>query len=89
MKFHNIPIWMLDLYPLKIKKNYIPDFRSFSDILQHIRHLGFDAQIFNKSVTLIGQRQFIFGVHPHQSSVWLVSGTFDYLNDQINTLQKD
>ena len=88
LKFQNSPIWILGLYPIRIQQIYVPDFLSFSEIHKHIDNLKIDTQIFNKVVTSLGRRRFVFGSLPQESSVWLVSGNIDYLNDQINTLQK-
>ena len=36
LRFKGAPVWILGLYPVKVEVIYIPDFSSFSDLLQHI-----------------------------------------------------
>ena len=89
LRFENLPIWLLALYPLKINQIYIPNYDSFSAILCHIERLKADPQIFHKFVTLIGRQRFVFGTQPTSCSVWLDLGTVTYLHDQTYALRKD
>ena len=87
--FENAPVWILGLYPTKIQKIYIPQFNSFSDLLQHILGKGIDAAIYNKYVSLVGRRYFFFGKQRENVSYFLISGSTFFLNDQLNELRRE
>ena len=87
--FENAPVWILGLYPTKIRKIYIPQFNSFSELLQHILGKGIDAAIYNKYVSLVGRRCFIFGKQKEIFSYFLISGSTFFLNDRLSMLRHE
>ena len=70
-------------------KLYISDFTSFSELLQHIEACGVKTSIFNKMVSTLGRKCFCFGQHKSENLVWLVSGSIQFLNEQLYALQKE
>ena len=73
--FKNAPVWILGLFLMKIGTVHIPQFASFLELLNHIQSRGFDSKIYNKYVSLIGRRRFLFGKYDIKVSYLLLSGS--------------
>ena len=86
LKFDGAPVWILGLHPIKVNTIFVPDFQSFSELLGHIEKCNVETSLFNKLVTLLGRRRFVFGQLGCPALVWLVSGTLQFLNEQFDTL---
>ena len=89
LKFEGAPIWILGLQPIKINKIYVPDFDSFSALQVHIEKFAAQTSVFHKIVTLIGRRRFCLQTVGVTNSVWLVSGSTAFMNEQFHSLQKE
>ena len=89
LKFEGAPIWILGIPPIQIDSIYIPDFISFSDLQRHLENCEVQTSIFYHMVTLIGRRRFRFRTMGHPGSVWLVSGSPQFLNEQFLLLRKE
>ena len=85
--FENAPVCILGLFPIKVDKIYIPQFFSSSYLLRHIESKGIDSQLYNKYVSLVGRKCFIFGKNKVSVAYWLILGSTQFLNDQLDTLQ--
>ena len=60
LMFENLPVWLLCLCNVKVKKIYIPQENSFSFLSKSIKDKTIDTPWFDKVITYIGRRLFCF-----------------------------
>ena len=78
LSFQGAPLWLFGFKPLKVDKVYVPDCSSFTDLLLLVQHNHLSVEPFNKQVATVGMRAFVFGSHPQDTSLHLLSGSIPF-----------
>ena len=87
MLFEDVPMWLFALTNLICEHVYMSSVNSFTHLLKRLEAHEVDLKLFNKLIQDIGRRKFMFCTTKNDQTIYLVSGSLSFLNDQYNTLQ--
>ena len=85
--FEDVPMCLFALTNLNCEHIYMPSVDSFTHFLKCLEAHNMDIKLFNKLIQDIGRRKFMFCTTKNDQTIYLVSGSLSFLNDQYNTLQ--
>ena len=77
MIFQGNPIWLLALEPNYVKKIFMVDFESFSQLAKHLTDKELDFTLYNSLVSYLGRISFIFK-SPPKNTLYLISGDIPF-----------
>ena len=83
--FEANPIWLLSLDPKNTANIYLVGMDSFSDLMNHLTANKLDVKLYNSLVSFLGRTTFKFTTPPPQT-MYLISGSINFLNDKISYL---
>ena len=88
LRFERYPVWLLFISKEMVESFILDQFRSFSELEAYIKNNNIDSQLYTSLVMHLGFLKFKFGpTDLSNTTVCLVSGSIQYLNDQSSSLQ--